>query len=304
MPDRTSPNKATSEIAPESPASAAPAASAPKPRPSRAAASRVDEPAFLVFDIETVPDGELIRRVRFAGEAISPDEAVERFRREMLERSGGRSDFIPASYHHPVAVSVMRVNDRFVPTAIKCLDAPKFRPREIIADWWRGLGMHQSVLVSFNGRVFDLPVLELGAFRYGISARGHFTERFGRRWRYATNHIDLLEWLSNHGAAPVAGGLNLLSKLLGKPGKIGVRGADVLDLHRAGQVREINDYCMTDVLDTYFVFLRTRVMTGELTLETEQACVEEARGWIEKQSKQQPALRSYLDNWGDWKPWV
>ena len=34
------------------------------------------EPAFLVFDIETVPDGELIRRVRFSKEEMTGEDAI------------------------------------------------------------------------------------------------------------------------------------------------------------------------------------------------------------------------------------
>lgn len=261
-------------------------------------------PAFLVFDIETVPDGELIRRVKYPGEKLSTDEAIRRVRQEALDRSGGQSDFLPVTYCYPIAVCVARVAADFTLQAITCLDSPRFRPREMVADFWKGLGHYHSTLVTFNGRGFDLPVLELAAFRFGISARGHFDDRFGRRYRYGTQHLDLCDWLSNHGAYPVTGGLNLLSKLLGKPGKMTVSGRDVWDLYQAGKIKEINDYCTFDVLDTYFVFLRTRVMTGEIDLATEQARMAQTRDWLDSKQKKTPHLRQYLDNWGDWKPWV
>jgi hypothetical protein len=60
---------------------------------------------------------------------------------------------------------------------------------------------------------------------------------------------------------------------------------------------------MFDTLDTYFVFLRTRVMTGELTLEQEHILVMRAKAWITQKVTQLPALQHYLDNWGDWDPW-
>ena len=63
------------------------------------------------------------------------------------------------------------------------------------------------------------------------------------------------------------GGLDLLSKLLGKPGKLEIRGDQVYAMFLEGKIQEINDYCAFDTLDTYFVLLRTRVLTGELTLE-------------------------------------
>ncbi|QDU62103.1 putative 3'-5' exonuclease related to the exonuclease domain of PolB [Planctomycetes bacterium Pan216] len=262
-----------------------------------------DEPAYLVFDVETVPDGELLRRVRYPREDLSPDEAVDQAQREALERSGGRSDFVPITFCYPVAICVARVTASYELQAITLLDDPRFSPQVLVQDFWRGLSAHQSTLVSFNGRGFDLPVLEMAAFRYGVSAPGHFSDRYGRRYRYGTAHLDLCDWLSNHGATHVTGGLNLLSKLLGKPGKMDVTGSDVLHLFREGRLRDINDYCMFDVLDTYFVFLRTRVMTGAIDLDEEQRLMTSAHRWIESQLERHPHLGQYLENWGDWKPW-
>lgn len=261
-------------------------------------------PAYLVFDVETVPDGELIAKVKYRGESLDAPAAVDRARAEALERTSGKTDFLPVSFYYPIAVCVARIQADFSLEAITCLDSPAFRPREIAAGFWRGLARYQCPLVSYNGRGFDLPVLEMAAFRWGLSAPGHFEEKFGRRYRYGTAHLDLAEWLSNHGAAPIAGGLHLLSKLLGKPGKMQVTGADVWDLFRQGKVREINDYCMYDVLDTYFVFLRSRVMNGDISVKDEHVRVRQAKEWIEGQLSRHPHLQLYLDNWGDWEPWV
>jgi predicted PolB exonuclease-like 3'-5' exonuclease len=151
--------------------------------------------------------------------------------------------------------------------------------------------------VTFNGRGFDLPLLELAAFRWGYSVRDHF---YNSRNRYNGNHIDLLDWLSNYGACRMAGGLNLLAKLLGKPGKMEVAGDKVYGMVREGRLQEVNDYCMCDTLDTYFVFVRTRVLLGELTLTDEAALVRRARVWLTAKVPEFPALRSYLDNLNDW----
>lgn len=262
------------------------------------------DPAYLVFDVEAVPDGELLRRVRYPSESFSPAEAIERARGEVLAESDGRSDFVPTSFLYPVAICVARVTADFRLQAITCLDDPDFRPREMTAAFWRGLAHYQARLVSFHGRGFNLPLLEWAAFRFGLTARGHFDDRFGRRYRYGNSHLDLNDWLSNHGACPIAGGLDLLSKLLGKPGKLRPPAHDVWRLIAAGDARIVNDYCMFDVLDTYFVFLRTRVMTGELDLPTEQERVREARDWIAEKIVRQPHLQMYLDNWGDWHAWL
>src|SRR5690606_23999739 len=107
-----------------------------------------------------------------------------------------------------------------------------------------------------NGRSFDLPLLTFSAYRFGISCPRYFDdgERFGFRYRFTDKHIDLLEWLTEYGACRLAGGLNLLAKMLGKPGKMETTGGSVHDLWVEGRRQEINDYCLHDVLDTYFVF--------------------------------------------------
>jgi hypothetical protein len=78
----------------------------------------------------------------------------------------------------------------------------------------------------------------------------------------------------------------------------------VQDLWNEGRLAEINDYCRCDVLDTYFVFLRTMVLTGQLPLDEEQRIVGDAHQWIIDRSAQMPAYGAYLQQWGDWpNPW-
>jgi predicted PolB exonuclease-like 3'-5' exonuclease len=257
-------------------------------------------PAFLVLDTESVPDGKLLSLVKYADEHLSAGDAVARAQAEARERSRDGSDFLPVSFQYPVAVCVARVGPDFRLQALTCLDAPQFRPREIVEAFWRGVARYgKAKLVTFNGRGFDLPLLELAAFRYGCSGPDYF-----RRTRNRFNgHLDLMDWLGNFGACRLAGGLDLLSKVLGKPGKMGVTGDQVYALHQAGKVKEINDYCMFDTLDTYFVFLRTKVMTGDLTLKEEHELVGAARAWLQARVADVPALRRYLENWGDWEPW-
>jgi len=102
---------------------------------------------------------------------------------------------------------------------------------------------------------------------------------------------------SNFGATRVNGGLNLMANLIDKPGKSGVDGSQVQQMYDDGQLEEINDYCRCDVLDTYFVFLRSRVLLGRLSLDEEQDLVQMTRMMLEEQSDDHPAYRHYLQHW-------
>jgi predicted PolB exonuclease-like 3'-5' exonuclease len=264
-------------------------------RAERAESVRTGKPgtAYLILDSESVPDGQLVGRIKYPGENLSPEEAISRAQAEARELTG--SEFLAVTYQIPVAVCVLRVAADFTPQALTCLDAPEYRPAEITKQFWLGSAHYaRAKLVTFNGRGFDLPLLELAAFRWGYSAREHFQSS---RNRYNSNHLDLQELLTNFSAYRLSGGLNLLAKLLGKPGKMDVDGDQVYELHRAGRAREINEYCMYDTLDTYFVFLRTRVLAGDLTLERERQLEEHARDWLNARVGDMPALRQYLNAW-------
>jgi len=262
---------------------------------------------YLVFDIETVPDGELISRVRYPGQALEPKQAIEKYQQELLEKNG--SDFIPYTYHLPVSVVIGKVNNNYELEDLVALDEQQGRPHLITRHFWKGWEKYEATLVTFNGRGFDIPVMELGAFRYGISLKKWFqlnARNFDQpRNRFnLKSHFDLQEVLTNHGASRMYGGLNLIANLIGKPGKMDVAGDMVLQLYHEGNLQRINDYCRCDVLDTYFVFLRTTVMTGGLPLEREQQIVRNTRQWLEDKSEAMPIYKQYLEHWGDWEnPW-
>jgi len=264
---------------------------------------------FLVFDVERAADGPLVARLRHPGEPIEPAEAIRRYRDELMAKY--ESDFIPYTFQMPVAVAVAKVAADFRLLDLVVLDEPEFRSHVITEHFWRGWEKYgRPTLVSFNGRGFDVPLLELAAFRYGLSVAGWFgpTARGydQPRSRYnARAHLDLCEMLTNFGATRFTGGLNLAANLLGKPGKMDTQGDMVQDMYDAGRLREINDYCRCDVLDTYFVFLRTRVLVGQLPLETEHQLIAGTKQWLQERADQVAAYRQYLDHWGDWpNPWL
>ncbi len=264
--------------------------------------------SYLVFDIETVADGQLVSRIRYPGENLAPQAAIERYRQELREKFD--SDFIPYTFQVPVSVAVGKVSADYRLLDVTVLDEPQFRPHVISEHFWRGWEKYRRpTLVSFNGRTFDLPLLELAAFRFGLSVPGWFNvqaksyEQYRNRYNLDA-HIDLQEILTNFGSTRFTGGLNLAANVLGKPGKMDVQGHMVQDLYHEGRLTEINDYCRCDLLDTYFVFLRTRVLFGEISLDEEQGLIAKTKSWLIARVEQSAAFRAYLDRWGDWtNPW-
>jgi predicted PolB exonuclease-like 3'-5' exonuclease len=263
---------------------------------------------YLVFDIESVADGDLVSRLRYPGAGLTAAAAIARYREELLAENG--KDFIPYTFQVPISLVVATLGRDLSLQNLVALDEQQSRPHEITKQFWAGWMKYQRPrLVSFNGRGFDIPLLELCAFRYGLPIPDWFAEdarNFDQpRYRYNTAaHFDLHEWLTNSGASRFNGGLSLAANLIGKPGKMDVAGHMVQDLWDAGKAAEIHDYCRGDVLDTYFVFLRSRVVAGDIDLKREHALIEQAREWIEQKAETSPGLARYLAAWGDWKsPW-
>ena len=263
---------------------------------------------YLVFDVESAADAALVAKIRYPGEDITPAEAVRQYRQHLMAKY--ESDFIPYTFQIPVSVVVAKVAADFRLIDLVALDEPAYRSHIITANFWKGWEAYRRpTLVSFNGRSFDLPLLELAAFRYGLNVPGWFNltgKSYDQpRNRYNTEaHLDLHDVLTNFGAARFQGGLNLAASILGKPGKMDVQGHMVQDMYDAGRLAEINDYCRCDVLDTYFVFLRCQVLLGQLSLDEEQGIIAETKTWLIKRSEQTPAYKEYLARWGDWEnPW-
>lgn len=120
-------------------------------------------------------------------------------------------------------------------------------------------------IVGMNSRGFDLPVIASRALRHGIPFPWYYATK-NPRYRYAfTDHLDIMDLLCDHGAAPKAS-LDVWARLVGFPGKQGTDGSDIPLLLASGGVRAVADYCMSDVVQTCALLLRTDLLRGILTL--------------------------------------
>jgi predicted PolB exonuclease-like 3'-5' exonuclease len=262
-----------------------------------------NEVAYFVFDIETIVDGTLVANVKYPGEDFATQEAVCRYTEERVAETG--KEFIPHTFHVPVAIVVAKVSSDYRLLDLVDLDEAQYRPDVMTDLFWRGWEAYQRpTFVTFNGRCFDMPVLELAAFRYGISLPKWFanaTKSYDLpRNRYnVRSHIDLMDLLTNYGASQFVGGLSLAAQILGMPGKMDINGASVQQLYDEDRHCDIHDYCRCDVLDTYFVFLRSRVLLGYLTSQAERELVNATCRSFESCAKSSNILGQYLDNCRD-----
>ena len=96
-----------------------------------------------------------------------------------------------------------------------------------------------------------------------------------------------------------------MANLIGRPGKMGVAGHMVQNMYDNGELEAINNYCRCDVLDTYFVLLRTKLLTGEINFEREQELIANTVEWLKSKSEEFPVYAEYLKECRDWdNPWL
>jgi len=251
----------------------------------------------LAFDIETVPDVELGRRLYDLADLDDAAVAQAMFAKQ---RARNASDFLPPPQQRVVAISVvLRTRDGL---QIFSLGDEQSAERELVQRFFDGLERYTPVLVSWNGSGLDLPVLNYRALRHGINAHRYWEAGESDRdfrynnylSRYHWRHIDLMDVLSGYGASGRAS-LDLAAQLVGLPGKLGIGGAEVWPAYRRGELAAIRDYCEADVLNTYLIYLRFKLVRGELdsaSYQSELAVVETKLAQSDR-----PHLQQYLALW-------
>lgn len=226
---------------------------------------------FAILDIETRIDKRLLRQALYRDQQIDDEQAYLRLREDL---GGG---FFPTSLHVPISIAVGNVNEEHVLESVENLAGAQTSEREMAQEFWRRAEHFTGCLVTFNGRGFDLPVLELQALRHGIAAPVHFARRM--RWS-SDHHLDLQDFITNRGDFRIRGGLDLLLKSFGLPGKTAIDGARVQELYEAGRLDEIHRYCRCDVIQTYVLFLRVELVRGHIDPASYQRALDASAAFL------------------------
>jgi predicted PolB exonuclease-like 3'-5' exonuclease len=219
-------------------------------------ASHADEGGrhVLVWDLETVPDLDAVARMH--GRVMTPAEA---------EAALG-DKFPPLPLHKIVCIGALIAQHHAEGWRVRSLGAPHsgLRPEhELLTSFIERLTALRPQLVSFNGHGFDLPVLRYRAMIHKVSAPT--LESRGIFRRYGEEALDLCDVLSSFdGRGKV--GLDALCRILALPGKPGgVDGSAVAQYVKDGRIQDVADYCESDVVNTYRVWLRHELFKGRLT---------------------------------------
>ncbi len=249
------------------------------------------------FDIETVPDVDFGRRF-WNLDGLPDDEVATAMMFKRLQQTG--SDFLPLHLQRIVAISVtFRTKDTF---KVWTLGDEGSDEAEIVQRFFDGIERYTPDLVSWNGSGFDLPVLHYRALKHNIQAPRYWEMGENDRdfkWnnylsRFHWRHVDLMDVLAGFQPRGRAS-LDQMAVLLGFPGKLGMSGDKVWDRYLQGGIREIRDYCETDVLNTWLCYLRFEFMRGSLDKADLDREYQLVRSTLE--TMDQPHLNEFLAAW-------
>jgi predicted PolB exonuclease-like 3'-5' exonuclease len=251
----------------------------------------------LVFDIETVPDTDLGRRL-YGLQGLSDEHVAQIMFTRRRQEVG--SEFLSHEQQRVVAISVvMRSKDSL---KVWSLGEEGSSEKELIERFFDGLDKFTPDLVSWNGTGFDLPVLNYRSLLHGVTAARYWETgdsdqsfRFSNYLsRFHWRHMDLMDILSGFQGRGRAS-LQAIASLLGFPGKIGMHGGDVWDAYLNGGIARIRGYCETDVLNTYLIYLRFQLLRGNLS--SAEHVLEVARVRRLLQDTAAPHLQEFLAAW-------
>jgi 3'-5' exonuclease len=89
--------------------------------------------------------------------------------------------------------------------------------------------------------------------------------------------------------------LNEISKIMGMPGKPdSIDGGQVDKYFREGRIREIAEYCESDVVNIYRVWLRYELFRGRLTEAGHRASEDTLFEWIKQREGSKQHLMSVV----------
>jgi predicted PolB exonuclease-like 3'-5' exonuclease len=253
---------------------------------------------ILVFDVETIPDIDGGRRL-FNLDGLNDRDTAEAMFAMRRQQTGG-NEFLRHHLHKVIVISaVLRAGDKL---SVWSLGDVNSTEAEIVHRFFEGIERYTPMLVSWNGRGFDLPVLHYRALLHGISAPRYWEtggEDQSFKWnnylnRFHERHTDLMDVLSGYESRATAS-LNEIATLCGFPGKMGMSGDQVWDAWQDGKIEAIRNYCEIDVLNTYLVFLRYELMRGRKTPAGYETECKKVRELLKMEDK--PHFTEFLHAW-------
>jgi predicted PolB exonuclease-like 3'-5' exonuclease len=216
--------------------------------------------------------------------------------RAMDEIRTAMGDKFPKHIYHSIlcigALVAHRENEHWQVDAVGAPHIVERTENELISSFVARIADLSPQLVTFNGSAFDLPVIRYRAMVNGIAAPGLCARPYFNR--YSGDALDLCDALSSFSSQAKAT-LHELCRVMGLPGKPnGMSGSDVEQYFREGRLKEIAEYCESDVVNTYRIWLRYELFRGRLSEGTFRASEANLHEFIRTRGNAKPHLSELI----------
>jgi len=254
---------------------------------------------ILVFDVETIPDIDSGKKI-FNLEGLSDKNAAELMFSHRYQKSNGRTEFLQHYLHKIVTISVvLKTDDKL---SVWSLGDKNSTETELLERFFEGIERYTPVIVSWNGSGFDLPVIHYRSLIHGVVAQRYWEngdDDQSFRWnnylsRFHSRHTDLMDVLSGY-ITTARAPLNEIATILGFPGKMGMSGEKVWNCYLDDDIESIRNYCETDALNTYLIYLKYQLMRGRLTNDLYITECQKVCDMLENENKIH--LKEFLKAW-------
>jgi predicted PolB exonuclease-like 3'-5' exonuclease len=237
----------------------------------------------LVWDLETVPDFGLMAEVQKTTIAKA--------------RELSKVEFPRLPFHKIVCIGAVVCSRSSIGWKIESIGAPSIAERseaELVESFLNRVEELKPQLITFNGASFDFPVLRYRAMAHKIGSRIFQNKNYFNR--YTEDAIDLCDVLASFDARSKAS-LDLTCRIMGLSGKsAGITGADVESYVSSGRIREVAEYCESDVVNTFRLWLRFELFRGTLSSIEFESSEENLRGFIQERLDSKPHLARLINS--------
>ena len=274
---------------------------------------------LIVFDIETIPDTSLAGELCDINEQELEKKTQQELRQAMenyhTDHHKGNA-FLRQPFHRVACISFLEASivyeneyaDDITNTGkedykfqqLTSYSSFNCTEEEVIRKFWGLLQEKKPRIVSFNGYNFDMNVLKCKALKYGIDCSWYFN--YGGKWdgyesRYP-NRANQDIFTENFGDFT----LHEICILLNIPCKLGVDGSRVAEYFDDKKYNEIREYCETDVLATYLVYLRMALVKGWINKNAYNKSIEDVENHLISQQDKKKGLKEFLEAWHKLNP--
>lgn len=216
-----------------------------------------------ILDLETIPDYSVwldapINRANGNGHS-EPSKKPGRPRKTPLK------DPFPPCYAHQIVSAGLVVIQDGVCCGVGTAEAHSKEDEKRLLEWLATTLAPTDKIITWNGRHFDMPVIQLRSLHHGVAQPWLDADA---RSRYKERHIDLCDIMTEYGGLGKTGyNLDTFSQLIGMPGKGDVDGSMVKSLFESGKMDLIIAYNKRDCVQTAALWYRWELLRGRLDVQ-------------------------------------